>query len=102
MAKVAAVTVPVDVTFLNPVMSLFASTTATLLAATVPAVTPSNISSSASTRDADPMAKVAAVTVPVDVTFLNPVMSLFASTTTAFEAATVPAVMPVSKDNPVI
>ena len=40
------------------------------------------------------MSKVAASSSPVNVTFLNPDTSLLASTTTAFEAATVPAVIP--------
>ena len=38
--------------------------------------------------------KLAPSTSPVPVTFLKPVTSLFASTMTAFDAATVPAVMP--------
>ena len=41
--------------------------------------------------------KVAASSSPVMVTFLKPVMSLFASTAKAFEATTVPAVVPSSK-----
>ena len=44
-------------------MSLFESTTTALLAATVPAVTPSIVSSSASLMSADPIIKPVAVTV---------------------------------------
>ena len=85
---------PLAVTFLNPVMSLSESTTTALLADTVPAVSPSICSKSASLISADPITKVPLVVAPVAVIFLNDPMSLLESTTTALDAATVPAVTP--------
>ena len=63
ISSVAASSSPVSVTFLNDPISLFESTTTALLAATVPAVTSSIVSSSASDMAADPI-----VTVPAKVT----------------------------------
>ena len=77
-------------------MSLLLSTTTALEAATVPAVTPSIVSSSASLMSAEPITKLPAVTAPVAVRLRKEAASLLESTTTALEAATVPAVIPSS------
>ena len=63
--KLPNCTVPFEVTFLTVAMSLSALRTTALLAAAVPAVMPSNISSSASVSTALPMPiEVVAVKVP--------------------------------------
>ena len=63
--KLPNCTVPFEVTFLTVAISLLASKTTALLAAAVPAVMPSNISSSASVSTALPMPiEVVAVKVP--------------------------------------
>ena len=67
ISSVAASNSPVSVTFLNDPISLFESTTTALLAATVPAVTPSIVSNSASLMFADPIIKPVAVNVPLTV-----------------------------------
>ena len=59
------VTVPSDVKFLIVAMSLLASTTSALEAATVPAVIPSIVSNSASLITAEPIVNPAAVTTPL-------------------------------------
>ena len=66
-SSIAVFTVPVAVTFLNEAMSLFESTTTALDAATVPAVMPSIVSSSASLMFAEPIINPVAVTVSLKV-----------------------------------
>ena len=99
ITRLPAVTAPVAVRLRKLDASLLLSTTTALLAATVPSVMPSSFSRSASdisaepTTSLEPESAVKAVIVPVPETFLKPVASLFPSTTTAFEASTVPAVV---------
>ena len=73
ISKVAASNSPVSVTFLKLPISLLLSTTTALLAATVPAVTPSIVSSSASLISAEPITKlVPVIVVPVIAAALEP------------------------------
>ena len=66
MSKVAASSSPEIVKFLCPVVSILASVVTTLEAIAVPAVRPSNSSSSASARTALPAVNPVPVTIPVE------------------------------------
>ena len=66
-SPIFAVIFPVAVRLLNPVISLDASTTTALLAATVPAVIVSIVSNSASVNTAAPTVNAVPVTIPPDV-----------------------------------
>ena len=93
----AVVIVPVAVRFLNEAISLSESTTTALEAATVPAVTPSIVSNSASLIAAEPMVNPAAVMTPDAVKAARPdATSAEPSSTNALLAAPAPFVMPSS------
>ena len=73
ISKEPASSSPVNVTFLKLAISLLLSTTTALEAATVPAVTPSIVSSSASLISAEPITKlVPVIVVPVIAAALEP------------------------------
>ena len=93
----AVVIVPVAVRFLNEAISLSESTTTALEAATVPAVTPSIVSNSASLIAAEPMVNPAAVMTPDAVKAARPdATSAEPSSTNALLAAPAPFVIPSS------
>ena len=73
----SATRVPLRVTFLNVAISLFASTTTAFEAATVPAVTPSIVSSSASLIAALPIVNPVPVTTPVEVIAPEPIVPTY-------------------------
>ena len=93
----AVVIVPVAVRFLNEAISLSESTTTAFDADTVPAVTPSIVSSSVSLIAAEPMVNPAAVITPDAVKAARPdATSAEPSSTNALLAAPAPFVMPSS------
>ena len=73
-SPVAASISPVMVKFLCPEVSMFASVVTTFEAIAVPAVRPSNSSSSASARTALPAVNAVPVTIPVEVIAPEPIV----------------------------
>ena len=92
----AAVNLPVNPTFLNPLIFASLSAITTLPAVTVPPVTPSNllISSEIAVISTPLISSVWALNSPVIVILFTPVISLLASNTTALESLAVPGVTP--------
>ena len=96
ISRLAASTVLVIVTSLNPEMSPLSPAITTFPFETVPPITPSNllICSALELTSVPPRLKVAVVNLPVKPTSLNPDMFLLTSTTTTCSWATLPLVIP--------